>query len=68
MAKGTNKGGARRHDSKTIRTTTCIVCGNEVTYRKSRQHQRGGRYCKTHGDDVSVLQVISYRKRKQNVA
>jgi hypothetical protein len=64
MANGTNKGGKQRHADTPIRTTTCIVCGEEVTNRKSRAHSRGGRYCKHHGDDMSVLCVMSYRKKK----
>jgi len=66
---GTTKGGKQRNESTTIRISHCIVCGNEVTNRKSRQHSRGGRYCKIHGNDQSVLMVITYQnKHKQNIA
>ena len=64
MANGTNKGGKQRHEDKGIRATNCIVCGESVTYRKSKAHPRGGRYCKRHNTTPDAVTYLLTKIKK----
>jgi len=42
----------------------CPICGTMNTKRKSFA-VRGGRFCKKHGDETSVIMVMDHRKKRK---
>jgi len=62
MANGTNKGGAQRGEAVAIRTTTCSICGEQVTNRKSFAVS-GSRVCKSHSFSAQQVALWDAQKR-----
>ena len=62
MANGTNKGGAIRGDKVEIKTTTCAICCDQVSNRKSFA-VANGRVCKSHSFSAQQKGLWEAQKR-----
>ena len=67
MSMNTNRGGAMRGEAKGIRTTTCMICGEQVSNRKSVAVQ-DGRICKAHPEAAKVVALNAARMRSGQAA
>lgn len=55
MANGTNKGGKQRHEDTILPTFTCVICGEEVSKRKSLA-VLDGRACRSHKRELAMIE------------
>ena len=62
MANGTNKGGAIRGEAVEIKTTSCAICCESVSFRKSFQ-VANGRVCKSHSFSTQQQALWEAQKR-----